>query len=455
VFLILVLLGFGLRLGYGIARYRSDLIHLSGREFIAKWDFDALEHVLIARAILSGRGYVVDDLPGTESKHVRGVGQDAIFKAPLYQFFLAGLFALSGFSFVLFFPVQALLGGVLSGLVGLLTLETFQRPRAAWFAGIAAAAHPVLVNSASQPYNENLFFCLFVAALWTFTRWLRTRHVHWAITCGFLVALWVLTRESAVPQFLAMVIFGSLTLERRPEALRGLVLIVLVAISSILPWSVRNYLRFGVVVPVASIVGGAFVEGNNECAARESLFTPVFPEGRPCPGPETWEALEPRLRLEGRDNVAWRDRVNARLALRFIEAHPAAYLKLCLRRLWTVLLPYNPRADQRLLQRASFTLYWLPVIPAGLLGAALQLRSRRKGPALLGLLVLTNLLALAAVMVHSDLRFRVGIDLLLACFAGWGYDELSRRWAGARSSRSWRLRIPRMSWSAGSPAHRT
>ena len=92
LFLVLVILGFALRAGYGVARYRSNLVRLSGESFITSWDFDALEHVLIAKALLSGRGYIVDDTTALHGKHVRFVGEDAIFKAPLYEFFLAWVF---------------------------------------------------------------------------------------------------------------------------------------------------------------------------------------------------------------------------------------------------------------------------------------------------------------------------------------------------------------------------
>jgi hypothetical protein len=82
LFLILLILGFGLRVGYGVVRYRSDLFHLSGESFTASWDFDALEHILIARALLSGKGYVVDNSPIPQGKHVRYAGEGAVFKAP-------------------------------------------------------------------------------------------------------------------------------------------------------------------------------------------------------------------------------------------------------------------------------------------------------------------------------------------------------------------------------------
>jgi dolichyl-phosphate-mannose-protein mannosyltransferase len=426
LFLTLVVIGFGLRLAYGIARYQSDLIDLSDREFIAQWDFDALEHVLIARALLSGKGYVVDDLPGMEGKHIRGVGQDAVFKAPFYQFFLAGLFALSGFSFVLFFPIQALLGGLVSGFAGLITLETFKRPAAAWLAGAAAAAHPVLVNSAAQPYNENLFFFLFLAALWTFTRWLENERRAWAIGCGILVALGILTRESALSLFVVMLIFGLVAVRHKPEALAGLGAMVLVTAILIAPWSVRNYVRLGLFVPVASIVGGALLEGNNDCLAHESLLTPFI--ARPCGDTDRKrEALLTELHVAQPVNTVWDDRVAGMVALRFIADNPITYLKLCLRRLWTLVLPYNPRADQRPIQRAAFALHWAAVVPGGLIGALVCLRRPRTHPALLGLLIAVNLATLAAVLIHQDLRFRVGVDLLLGSFGGWGYC----RWFGS------------------------
>ena len=100
MFVWLLLLGFVFRIGYGVVRYRSTL-HTTGPTFINLWNHDAYYHVLIAKALLTGKGYVVDD---TSGRLVRYAGQPALFKAPFYEFFLAGIFAVSGFSFKLFFP---------------------------------------------------------------------------------------------------------------------------------------------------------------------------------------------------------------------------------------------------------------------------------------------------------------------------------------------------------------
>jgi 4-amino-4-deoxy-L-arabinose transferase-like glycosyltransferase len=420
-----MILGFGLRIGYGVVRYRNALTTVSGNAFINNWNADALYHVLIANALLSGKGYIVDETPLAPGRTVRYAGQEALFKAPLYEFFLAGTFAISGFSFKLFFPLQALFGGLLTGLMGLIALLVFRRPGAAWFAGIAAAFHPILVNAASQPYNEDLFFFFFAAAVWAFLVWLQTQRMLWAILCGIMIGLCMLTRENGSLLLIAM---GGVVLIAAPRTLRtwmGYGVIALITVAVVAPWTIRNYVRFGVFVPVASIVGEDFVEGNNSCVASEGWFVPYWAEG-PCP------AVNEQRRIQGEGGIANRrlpaavlsDRLSQRMALQFVSDHPAAYAKLAFRRFWTTLLPYDPRGSQGRHERIILFLYWLLVFPAGLAGMVVSFRRIEPARLLPALLVILNLLSIAAVLYWSDLRFRVGIDLLLACFAGWGYAEI-------------------------------
>ncbi len=423
-----MILGFGLRLGYGVVRYQSALTNLTGRAFINKWEADALYHVLIAEALLSGKGYVVDDAPLPPGRQIHFAGQEALFKAPLYEFFLAGAFAVSGFSFKLFFPLQALCGGLSTGLMGLIALRVFRRPGAAWFAGVAAGVHPILVNSASQPYNEDLFFFFFAAAIWAFLVWFQTQQLRWAIFCGMMIGLCMLTRENGVLLLAAMgaaVLLASLrTLRSSLRIWMGYGTIALVTIAVVLPWTIRNYVRFGIFVPVASIVGEDFLEGNNPCVASEGAFVPYWAEGS-CPWVDQQRLTRSEPEAASRIPAAVRrDRLSRRIAMQFVSDHPDAYVKLTFRRLWTSFLPYDPRGNQRAHERVVLFLYWLLVFPAGLLGMIFALKRLDPGRLLLALLVILNLLAIAAVLYWSDLRFRVGIDLLLACFAGSGYIEI-------------------------------
>jgi 4-amino-4-deoxy-L-arabinose transferase-like glycosyltransferase len=427
LFVLLLFLGFLLRLGYGAVRYRGNLVKLSGTAFIGSWDHDALVHVSIARALLAGRGYIVDDTPLPGGKLVPDAGKVALFKAPLYEYFLAGVFAVSGFSFKLFFPLQALAGGLVSGIVGAITLQTFRRPSAAWFAGILATIHPILVNSASQPYNENVFYFFFVLSIWAFFGWIETTKLAWAISCGAAIGLCTLTRENGTLLLAAMGFAVLISVWNSVKSWTGYGVIALSTVAVILPWTIHNYVEFSVFVPVASITGEDLLQGNNACVAAENAFTSFWAEGS-CHWVDEQRRAVPQTAAMSDSrvpDVVLRDRESRAIALRFILNQPASYVKLAFRRFWTTLLPYDPRGSQHTYEKTVLSLYWVLLFPAGITGMVLAFKGLKSEPGrvLLGSLILLNILSIAAVLYWSDLRFRVGIDLPLACFAGSAYAK--------------------------------
>ena len=288
--------------------------------------------------------------------------------------FLAGCFAISGFSFLPFFPLQALLGGFTSGFVGLIAFETFQDARAAAIAGLLTATHPILVNTASQPYNENLFFFLFAVAIWAFLVSVRTQRLRWTLLCGATVGLCTLTRETGLPLLVAMLAAEIWNAPRSPRSWVRCGVLTLAAIVVIAPWTVRNYLRFGSFVPVASILGSALALGNNECVVSESFFVPYWAEGACPPLDQRRSKIEAYADPSLLPAAIRFDHISAIAAMQFISKHPGSYAKLALRRLWTTLLPFDPRANQRLVNRISFVAYWLVVFPAGFVGLGIKLK---------------------------------------------------------------------------------
>ena len=456
LFVGIVIVGCCLRLGYGVARYHDEFSY-TGQEFVLLWDYDALEHVLIAKSLIEHQAYRVPE--PIEGKTIRFGPHDALFKAPLYQYFLAGVFAVSGFNFALFFPLQALIGGIAAGLAALIAFDVFGRWRIAAVAGLAAAAHPMLVNSASQPYNENLFVALIFGAVWAFIQWTKTPRASWAVAAGAIGSLAILCRESAFPPLMATALFA---LVARPAGVRQSITaaaaLVAVMILMVAPWTVRNFQRTGNIVPVSAISGTALAMGNNECLAEEPLFTWYWADG-PCEPlnvkrTEIFAHIPADLFL---DRVV-RNRVNAGLAAEFITEHPLDYLKLSAQRLWTTLLPFHPQQNEGTYQRLVLSAYWLAVIPAGLVGLFLHGRSGNRW--LLAALIAAVLVPAILIYISADMRHRIPADLLFACFAGRVYaDVLQRatqatRWAVAPRPRAGaprtRLRTS-ASASGGSP----
>jgi 4-amino-4-deoxy-L-arabinose transferase-like glycosyltransferase len=295
---------------------------------------------------------------------------------------------------------------------------------------MSAAAHPILVNSASQPYSENLFFFLYAASILFFLIWFQTQQLKWALLSGISAGMSTLTRENGIILIAGMAIAILIAAPRKPKVWVGCAAVFFTALAVVAPWTIRNYEHFGVFVPVSSITGVDLKEGNNECVAPEGVFTPYWAEG-PCPlvDEQVRAQLESTVLKSRTPAAVLRDRASRRVAAKFIFAHPATYAKLAFRRFWTTFLPYNPRGQQHFYERAVLVLYWILVFPAGILGTIIGFQHLETERVLLGLLILFQLTAIAAVLYWSDLRFRLGIDLLLGCFAGWTYAAFFQRYS--------------------------
>jgi hypothetical protein len=427
VFVIVFLLAVALRIGYGVAGYRH-VLGATGANFIALWDYDAIEHVLIAKAIMEGKGYIVDSDADLTNKHVRIIGGPALFKAPLYQYLLAAIFSISGFSFALFFPIQALMGGGLSILVSAIALRAFKSPQSGLFAGLAAAAHPTLLNTASQPYNENVFFFLFFLCVWTFLWWMASPSGGRAIAFGVLAALTTLTRESAILPFVAMVVFAVLYQWRARgiAAVRSGAVMVAAAVLTIAPWTLHNYRQFGVILPVSSITGTSIGIGNNECVAVGGLFVPYDGDiGCPSLDARRTALLQemPKYPL-----TVWNGRAYGILGREYVFQHPIDYLRLSFRRAWTTFLPIHPRQGLVGIKEFMVIGYFVLVVAMGLAFLVISaLRGLKPEAKVLLWVAVASYVPLVAIYVSADVRYRIGIDLILGCFAAYGYALLAAR----------------------------
>ena len=389
------------------------------------WDHDAAEHVFMAQSLLKDGSFRVTPpvpLGPYEFKTIRFSTFDALYKAPLYGYFLAGVFAISGFNFSLFFPLQALLAGCACGLLALIAFELFGSWRTGAVAGVLAAGHPVLLNSSSLPYNESLFVALLFGSVWCFLQWLRAPRVSWAIGAGVLSGLAILCRESAAPLLLAMAAFAMVM---RPSGLRpavgAAVAMIGVATLLVLPWTLRTFVRSGQIVPVAAVTGTVLNEGNNECLAAEPLLSWYWAEGT-CPPVQ----LAFTQRLVRYPSTEWDDpliynREKMEMATQYIMTHPREYLGLTARRAATLLLPFHPRQQIGRLRKGLMTIYWLFVVPLGLAGLVLSLRHLRRRLILLLPILLIGAIVLPQVLIYfsPDMRYRLPADMLLACFAAY------------------------------------
>ncbi|HEV2200134.1 MAG TPA: glycosyltransferase family 39 protein [Bryobacteraceae bacterium] len=407
-------LAFFVAFAQGVVRFRR-VLGARDQQFIDLTSADALMHVTLAQRILNGEGYT---LPIPFGLDPQPRVEPAFLKAPGYPYLLAALFRITGISFW-FFPIQCLFTGGLSVLLAAITNDVFGSPVAALYAGIGAAVHPVLVNLASQLYNENIFFFLFLVTVFLYLRWFRAPSVKRALLCGVAAGLTALIRESVLAPFAALVVLAAVWLGRKDRTAGLLSAGALAAGLAVvvLPWTVRNYVVTGVLVPISTISLAAVAMGNNSCVAAGG-WTTAFYGDNPCPAMEVQAS-----RVLGRSNrepkIVFLDRALSTVGWNFIERHPGAYLKLCFRRAWTVFDPWHPAQHLQGAKKLVMLLYFLFFIAVGVAGAAwFAIEGPPAASVVLYAVAVATYVPLVAIFVSHDHRYTVGMDLPLCSFAG-------------------------------------
>jgi hypothetical protein len=129
-----------------------------------------------------------------------------------------------------------------------------------------------------------------------------------------------------------------------------------------------------------------------------------------------------------------RARASATLGKHWIASHPGGYLKLCIRRAWTVFDPLHPQQHLAGVKKLVILSYFMIFVFTGLIGAAwMALHARKSFPMIaLYVLILAMYAPLVTLFVSHDHRFAIGIHLLLACFGGVWLAQL--RWREARTA---------------------
>jgi len=181
-----------------------------------------------------------------------------IFHPPLYPYFLAGPYALSG-SFAAAQALQILVAALLVPAVGRVGALTLGREAGAAAAAITAL-YPELVWFSCHFWVENIFLVLL---WWAFERLLTAdRHGRRrdAVAAGVLWGAAVLARETAL--YFLPVAAAWLVLRRGRGGVVRAAVLVAAAVLTIAPWTYRNWIAFDAFVPVSTASGQNLFQGN-------------------------------------------------------------------------------------------------------------------------------------------------------------------------------------------------
>ncbi len=182
---------------------------------------------------------------------------DLVFYPPLHPYLVATSLELPG-GRTAAKAVQSLLGALLVLPVWAIGQRAFDR-RAGLAAAALAAFFPELVWQSVHLWSEPLFMALLWGAIALLLVADATSRAAAAGMAGVLLGLAALTRDPAL--YFAPLAAGWL-LARRPRAWRPVAALLMAVVLTILPWTVRNWMRYDAFIPVSLMGARTLWEAN-------------------------------------------------------------------------------------------------------------------------------------------------------------------------------------------------
>jgi tetratricopeptide (TPR) repeat protein len=353
------------------------------------------------------------------------IGRDVFYQAPLYPYFLAGVYSIAGHDTIVVRVVQALLGSAACVLLGLTGRRLFsQRAGLVTGLGLAIYAPAVFFDGLMQKSVLDVFFiCL---SSWLLSDLIREpRRTRTWIWLGLAMGGLSLTRENALVLVFIVALWALAGIRTsRPERLRSTAAFVLAIAAVLLPVAVRNHAVGGGFYLTTSQFGPNFYIGNH--AGADGTYASLR-FGRGAPEYERQDATELAELASGRTltpaevSSYWTGR-----AIDFITTQPASWMTLMGRK---VLLLWNRSemvdtesqetyAERSLPLRATgWFAHFGVLVPLALFGVVVTWSDRRR----LGILyALTLAYAASVVMFYVFARYRFPLVPFLVLFAGAG-----------------------------------
>lgn len=288
---------------------------------LVRWVYLAEVHDAPSFRLLMGDAQAYD----TWARGIAGgdwLGREVFYQAPLYPYFMGGIYAVVGASPTAVRVVQTLLGAAGCVVLGIGGARLVGR-RAGVLAAVALAVYPsaIFADGLIQKSSLDLFLvCALVATLGLAMERATTR---WALAAGGVLGALVLTRENA----LALAPIVGLVLARavRPpgRAVAGFVVGLTLVLA---PVATRNRVVGGEWHLTTAQFGPNLYIGNNPLAT--GVYKPLRP-GRGDASVEREDATQAAERAVGRTlspgevSAYWTAR-----AVEFVREQPGAWLRL-------------------------------------------------------------------------------------------------------------------------------
>jgi 4-amino-4-deoxy-L-arabinose transferase-like glycosyltransferase len=196
-------------------------------------------------------------------------------RAPLWPALIALVYGLLGDHDLKVRLLLCVIGSLTCVLVYCFSRDLFGK-RPALFAGLLAAIYPYLYMYDGWLYSESLYTFLLLAFCYTIFRIQRKPHWSLMLLSGILLALLSLTRPNGLV-VLALFIAWALFLAWRKllswhTTFQSIIIITVVSVLLIAPWTIRNYQATGAFVPIAVGDGKVLIGSYNDMIIQRPQY---------------------------------------------------------------------------------------------------------------------------------------------------------------------------------------
>jgi 4-amino-4-deoxy-L-arabinose transferase-like glycosyltransferase len=339
------------------------------------------------------------------------------FRPPLTPLFLATMYALFGVNITWGRLGLSLISAFSCGLTYILGERLFDR----WtgmLAGLLSCVYPFFLLLVHVPLTEGLSIFL-ILLLCTLVALYQPQNnaLVWAIILGFVFGLTMLNKAANIVVLPCLILWA---LWKPPIQIRKRIFLIgvmfLIAILTILPWTIRNYRILCSVVPVNTNGGWTLYLGNNPHTEKNLR---ALEQGTANGWIPPKEVFEPFKDLSFSDTQTYEQRA-ARLAWQFIKENPGTFLGLAWRKLKIFWSAYPHILDE---------ITWYPLALCGLVGGVLSLWNWKQ---YYQLYVLIASSLSIPIMFTSMPRFRAPLIPIVIVFASFFFVTLARWWYANR-----------------------
>jgi 4-amino-4-deoxy-L-arabinose transferase-like glycosyltransferase len=370
-----------------------------------------------AKQVALGEGFSLAVSPTPLLDYESGAPRATAVAPPGYVYFLALIFSLFG----IYSIKAAIIVEVIQSLTAAFTCVVFYdlgrkfNENVGLLAALAMALYPPSIMFSIGRISPVILVVLLLGLIMHYLLKIQeTLRYRDAVICGLFMGLTALFEPSVILFYIAACAWLFLwSANSRAAALKCSLIMGLVCIVCLFPWTIRNYKVFGEFPLLKSSMGFHLLVGNNPYCNGVTFYCDDF---------NKVFSTEELRELQQLDEVQV-NKIMHRKAISFIKDNPKMFLESTLKRIYYYWSPVNPYRTTR--YESLRIVFYGPVLILAALGVVLTRKKWRETSLLLALFLSQPLFYYVTQVTIN--RYRYAVEAFLILLASYALVNLFER----------------------------